>query len=394
MILDKDQQQVIDNFRKYNILIVSGGPGSGKTAIITEICNILDEDKISYALCGPTGKSAKRISELTKRKASTIHRLLKAGYGKWTYNKNNKLNTYKYIIIDEVSMVDVELLWHLLQSFPPFVKFILVGDVAQLPSVGPGAVLRDLIKCNKIPTYYLTQNHRQGSGSLIAENARRINNGELKLSFNEDMQFVSCENVIEIRERIPLFIEDFRKSSYNLLSDVQILTPQHNTKVGVTELNSMLRFYMNPTARPTEKMSVGDKVMQTTNNYQLNIYNGYVGTIIDDNYYNYKIKFFDGGDEENAESVIEYPKNNAYDLMLAYACTIHKYQGSEIKAGIVVVSNSHTYMWVRSLLYTAITRFKERCIILGDAQTFRKAILNTQENTRNSKLIERIRGTL
>jgi len=389
--LDKDQQTVIDNFKNHKVMVISGGPGSGKTAIITEICNMLDSTNTTYALCGPTGKSAKRISELTKRKASTIHRLLKAGFGKWRHNKNNKLYTYKYVIVDESSMVDIELLWHLLQSFPDYVKFIFVGDMAQLPSVGPGAVLRDIIKCKKIPTYFLTQNHRQNKGSLIAENAKRINNGDLKLSFNDDMQFIQCENIIEIREKIPLFIEDFKTNGYNLLSDIQILTPQHNTKVGVTELNTMLRFYINPMAVPSEKFSVGDKVMQTTNNYNLNIFNGYIGTIVGENYYDYKIKFFNGEDDK---TVINYPKSSSYDLMLAYVCTIHKYQGSEVKAGIIVVSNSHTYMWTRSLLYTAITRFKEKCIIVGDAQTFRKAILNTQENIRNSKLIERINGTL
>jgi len=389
--LDKDQQKVIDNFQNHKISIITGGPGRGKTAIITEICNILDQNNLPYALCAPTGKAAKRMSELTKRKASTIHRLLKAGFGRWTYFRGNKLYTYKYVIIDETSMLDLELIWHLIQSFPDYTKFIFVGDIDQLPSVGPGTVLRDLVKSKLIPTYYLTINHRQGKGSLISENATRINNGELKLSFNEDIQFIECANVIEIREKIPLFIEDFKKSGYNLLSECQVLTPQHKTKVGVQELNDMLRYNMNESAIPSEKLSLYDKVMQTTNDYTLKVFNGYLGQIIEDNYYNYKIKFFDGSEDE---SIIEYPKSSASNLMLAYACTIHKYQGSEVKAGIIILSNAHTFMWDRQLLYTAVTRFKEKCIILGDSQTFRKAILTQKSGDRNSKLQERIKGLL
>jgi exodeoxyribonuclease V alpha subunit len=388
--LDIDQQRVIDEFRQHKLLIITGGPGRGKTAIITELCNILDSEHTTYALCAPTGKAAKRMAELTKRPASTIHRLLKAGYGRWTYNKNNRLHTYKYVICDETSMLDLELMWHLLQAFPDYTKFIFVGDIDQLPSVGPGTILRDLCRSGIIPTYRLTINHRQGLGSLIAHNATLVNEGKMKFTFGDDIVFIEANDPITIREKISNIIQGFKKLNYDLIKDVQVLTPQHKTKIGVAELNDMLRYSINPSARPTEKFSVGDKVMQTVNNYNLKIFNGYIGRIIESNYWEKKIEFFDGEDV----NIIRYPKDNEYELMLAYACTIHKYQGSEVKAGIIVLSASHTFMWNRNLLYTAMTRFKERCVILGDAATFKKAIMSSTENVRNSKLMDRLHGRL
>jgi exodeoxyribonuclease V alpha subunit len=260
-----------------------------------------------------------------------------------------------------------------------------------LPSVGPGTVLRDLVKSNIIPTYRLTINHRQGLGSLIAHNATLINEGKLKLTFGEDIQFLKADNPISIREKIISLITEFRnKYNYDLIKDCQVLTPQHKTAVGVSELNTLLRYYMNPVAKPSEKISIGDKVMQTVNDYNLKVFNGYVGKVINKDYYFYYIEFFDG----DTITTVKYPVQSEQNLMLAYACTIHKYQGSEIKAGVIVLSSSHTFMWNRNLLYTAVTRFKERCIILGDEGTFKKAITNSTESSRNSKLIDRLHGRL
>jgi exodeoxyribonuclease V alpha subunit len=388
--LDVDQQKVINNFQNHKISIITGGPGVGKTAIITAICNILESENKTFALCAPTGKAAKRMTELTHREAKTIHRLLKAGFGTWKHNKYNKIYTYQYVICDETSMIDLEIMWHLLQSFPDSVKFIFVGDVDQLPSVGPGTILRDLVRSNLVPTYRLTINHRQGKGSLIAHNAALINVGHLKLTFGDDISFVEANNPIDIREKLIQLINGFKKSGYDLIKDCQILTPQHKTPIGVEELNKLLRYNINPTARPSERLSVGDKVMQTVNNYNLKVFNGYVGRIIEQTYWDKKIEFFDG----EGINIIKYSKDYENDLMLAYACTIHKYQGSEIKAGVIILSNSHTYMWNRNLLYTAVTRFKECCIILGDAATFKKAIINSTENVRNSKLVDRLHGRL
>lgn len=391
LTLDLDQQKVIDNFRNHKLLIVSGSPGSGKTAIISHICDILDAENSKYLLCAPTGKAAKRMQELTQRPAATIHRTLKAGYGFWKHNRNKQIYDKNYVIVDEVSMLDLEVMWHLLQSFPDYTSFIFVGDVHQLPSVGPGSVLRDMVRSKLIPTYYLTYNHRQGKGSLIAHNATLINRGELKLTFGDDLQFIEASNPIEIREKVSSYIEVLKNDGYNLIQDCQVLSPQHSTAVGVQALNEMLRFSMNNTARPSEKLSVNDKVMQTANNYQLKIFNGYIGQILGETYSDYAIRFFDADD---ANTAVKYPKSNWQELMLAYCCTIHKYQGSEAKAGILILSNSHHYMWNRNLLYTAITRFKEKCIILGDVSTFKHAIMNNQESTRYSKLCDRLIGSI
>ena len=391
--LDEHQQQAIDEFRKHKLLIITGGPGRGKTHVIKTICEILEANNHSYALCAPTGKAAKRMEELTKRKASTIHRLLNAGFGRWKYNKYNKLTTIQYVVVDETSMLDLEIVWHLLQAFPSHTHFVFVGDIDQLPSIGAGTVLRDLVRSGKVPTYYLKINHRQGKGSLIAENATYINEGKLVLTFDEDLRFIECENPIIIREHIDECIDELQSDGYNLISECQVLTPQHKTRIGVKDLNDMLRFKINKHAKPTEKFSVGDKVMQTVNNYNLGIFNGYVGQIISNDYYTLKIKFFDGTEDDEV-TYVDYPKTGLSELMLAYACTIHKYQGSESLAGVLVVSNSHHYMWTRNLLYTAITRFKEKCIIIGDSGTLRKAITNSTEQKRNSKLMDRIQGRL
>jgi exodeoxyribonuclease V alpha subunit len=390
MILDPDQQKVIDNFQSNNITIISGPPGSGKTACIRTICDVLDTASEKYVLAGPTGKSAKRLQELTGKEAKTIHRLLKAGYGHWSYNANNKMSDIDFVVVDECSMCDLELMWHLLQSFPSTTKFVFSGDINQLPSVGPGTVLRDMVNSKLIPTYYLTYNHRQLKGSLITHNAGIINKGGLKLTFGDDIKFIEANNPIEIREFLPKLVAELENDGYNNIEEIQVLSPQHSTPIGVSALNEMLRFIINPRSKPSEKFSVGDKVMQTTNNYELKIFNGYIGQILGQTSYDYAIKFFD----VDKDTVIKYPKQNSYELMLAYVATIHKFQGSEVKAGIIILSSSHTFMWSRCLLYTAITRYKEKCIILGDAATFRKAITNTAEQTRYSKLYERLKGLL
>jgi exodeoxyribonuclease V alpha subunit len=390
MILDSDQQKVINEFQQHNITIISGPPGSGKTACIREICNILANDNQKFVLCGPTGKSAKRLQELTGKEAKTIHRLLKAGYGHWGYNASNKMYDIDFVIVDEMSMTDLELLWHLLQSFPSSAKFIFSGDVNQLPSVGPGTVLRDLVNSKLIPTYYLTHNHRQLKGSLITHNAGIINKGGLKLTFGDDIKFIEANNPIEIRELLPKLVAELENDGYNNIEEIQVLSPQHATPIGVSALNEMLRFIINPRSKPSEKFSVGDKVMQTTNNYELKIFNGYIGQILGQTSYDYAIKFFDA----DKNTVIKYPKQNSYELMLAYCTTIHKYQGSEAQSGIIVLSSSHTFMWNKELLYTAITRFREKCIIVGDAATFRKAITTPTLATRYSKLYERLKGLL
>jgi ATP-dependent exoDNAse (exonuclease V) alpha subunit len=287
-------------------------------------------------------------------------------------------------IVVHNSMLDIELTHHLLQAIPFTTHLIFVGDVDQLPPVGPGTPFKDMILSKKIPVVRLTINHRQGKGSTIAENAHRINRGAQEILIDTDFLFVDCSTHVHIREHLPEILVQLKSQGYDLIEEVQILSPQKTTQVGVEALNDFLRFHLNPDAKRWDKFSVGDKVMQAVNDYQLGIFNGYAGQIVADSGDSFVIKFFD------EDTLIKYPKNKIEGLIPAYCCTVHKYQGSEVKAGIVIVSSSHSWMLTRNLLYTAITRFREKCIILGDLPALKRAISNTREYDRYSKLLERM----
>jgi exodeoxyribonuclease V alpha subunit len=387
IILDESQQSAVDLALKVPLCIITGGAGSGKSTVIKTICDRLDTiPRARYLLAAPTGKAAKRIQEIVGRPAQTIHRMLGATYGSWRYNRFKPLRGYHTVILDESSMIDMDLLWHFLQAFPVETHFVFVGDANQLQPVGPGSCFKDMISCGKIPVAKLDQNHRQGKGSTIASNARVINTGGKILDVDEDFEIIDCPSHIHLREELPRILDRFKASGYDLIRDVQVLAPQKTTQVGVEALNEYLRFLINKNARRWDKFSVGDKVMQNNNDYQLNIFNGYCGVIKAEWSDNFDIEFFDT--EEG--KITEYPKDKISSLIPAYCCTVHKYQGSEVKAGIAIVSSSHTFMLTRPLLYTAVTRFKEKCVILGDAIALKRAISNTRESERYSKLYERL----
>jgi exodeoxyribonuclease V alpha subunit len=364
-----------------NMMVLTGGPGTGKTQTIRQICALCDAMRIPVGLCAPTGKAARRMQDLTGRPAQTIHRMLKAGWGFFKHNSSNPVKQYKLVIVDESSMLDIELAFHLLDALPIETKILFVGDVDQLPPVGPGSFFRDLIKSGFAKVVKLQTNHRQGIGSSIADQALLINQGALKLSFDDDIMYIDCQSPIAIREKIALCLKNLKESGYDLVRDVQILTPQKGTTVGTYSLNELLRFSINKKAKAKEKFSVGDKVMQIVNDYTLEVFNGFLGVIKSVHPNHYMIEFFDDDKQET-----KYPLASAENLMHAYACTIHKFQGSEARAGISIMSSSHIYMLSRNLLYTAITRFKEKCIILGDGPALRKAIVNTREQERYSDL--------
>ena len=349
-------------------------------------------DGAKFALCAPTGKAAKRCSELTGQPASTIHRLLKAnpGLGSWKYDRYNKLpRSLKYVIVDESSMLDIVLVYRLLEAISYETNIIFIGDVDQLQPVGPGSFFKDLIKSRIVPVYRLKTNHRQGKGSLIADNAIAINNGSLKFNYNnEDFFYIEAENAPVVREKLIHIIGVLReKLGYtDFTRDIQILTPQKKTTIGTEKLNELLRFRMNPKADPSEKFSPGDKVMQIRNDYHLGLFNGFIGQVISVEPGYYLIKFFDA----DSNKACQYPKGRKSNLIHAYACTVHKYQGSEVKVGIVVISSTHTWMLTRNLLYTGITRCKEICILVGDRMGLKKAIKNNSEQERHSRLLERL----
>jgi exodeoxyribonuclease V alpha subunit len=385
--LDTEQQEAVDISLNTAISIITGGAGSGKSTVIKTICDRLDFKGERYLLCAPTGKAAKRIQEVVGRPAKTIHRMLGATFGSWKYNSQNKLRGYSVVVCDEASMIDIDLLWRYLQAFPISTRLVFVGDANQLQPVGPGSVFRDMIEYKCIPVVKLQNNHRQGKGSTIAANAKVINLGGFSLDIDEDFEIIDCPSHIHLREELPLILNKLKAAGYDLIKDVQVLAPQKSTQVGVEALNEYMRFLINPNARRWDKFSVGDKVMQNTNDYQLNIFNGYCGVIRAEYRDQFMIEFFDMDEGK----LTEYPKDKIDSLIPAYCCTVHKFQGSEIKAGIAIISSSHTFMLTRNLLYTAVTRFKEKCIILGDKIALKRAITNTREGERYSKLLERLR---
>lgn len=394
---DVDQAKAVLYAPKFSLMVITGGPGTGKSFIVNSIVKKLETTgppRPRIALCAPTGKAAKRLSEACNGRSSfTIHRLLGASHlsVSYKYNKANKLKRYQWIIVDESSMIDVSLAHMFLSAIDPNkTNLIFVGDVNQLAPVGPGTFFKDLIKCGLFPVITLKTNHRQGRGSSIAENALKINNGSLQLEFDDDIEYIEANDPIIVREKIKDILIDVKQEYSTLeefVSHVQFLSPQHKTIIGVSELNKLLRFWINPHARANEVFSVGDKVMQTSNDYKLKIFNGTQGVILKVYKRKYIVHFQDVG-------TIEYPRiqnsitPSGTNMILSYCTTVHKYQGSECDIGVIVLSSAHSWMLTRNLLYTAITRFKKRCILLGDRPAIRKAITNTREQKRYTNFNE------
>ena len=400
IVLDPDQRRVLQEFFKHNISIITGGPGTGKSFITKSIVDILQSKGKTVGLCAPTGKAARRLAAAVNTDgadwpAYTIHRLFRGNpiTNIWAYNEYNKLDVFDWIICDEASMIDIVLARNLLRALPTTTSIIFVGDVDQLAPVGPGSFFKDIIRSDIFPVFYLRTNHRQGAGSLIAENALRINAGSMKLSFGTDLIFEEASNPIEMRSRIKHLIVGLKKdydNNINFLHNSQILSPQHKTVIGVQAMNKLLRFWINPRAQPYEPFSVGDKVMQMSNDYNLNIFNGTVGMVMHGQPNKYVVDFGDAG-------IIDYPRQrktkfnpSGTNLSLAYCSTVHKFQGSECDCGILIISSSHTWMLTRNLLYTGMTRFKKRCILLADRQGLKRAIRNDSEQLRYTRFVERL----
>jgi exodeoxyribonuclease V alpha subunit len=395
--LAQKQEEAVLLAATSKVLIITGGPGTGKTTIITAILRIFQQLKLRILLAAPTGRAAKRMNEATGWKAKTIHRLLEYSPHKGGFKKDqdDPLEA-DVVIIDETSMVDTLLMHHLLKAIPPRAHLILVGDIDQLPSVGPGNVLRDIIQSGRFTMVTLTEIFRQAQESMIVVNAHKVNQGqfpvlkEIDTPEENDFQFIQEEDPEKIlqhildlcSERIP------RHFRFHPLREIQVLTPMHKGTIGVTNLNVELQKRLNPgqpgITHGAWNFSLGDKVMQIVNNYDKDVFNGDIGWIS-------RI------DPEQREVVIDFDgRPVAYDysdldeLVLAYAVSVHKSQGSEYPVVILPVVTQHYLLLQRNLIYTGITRAKKRVILIGTKKALAIAIRNNKPQQRYTLLSERL----
>lgn len=413
--LSDKQKQAIESVNEHNVTIITGGPGTGKTTIIKSILEIYKSFGKKVVLCAPTGRATKRITETTGEEAKTLHRLLEIG--KFDDESNNNRINYEVapidadvIVVDEMSMVDLFLMNYLIKGIYLGTKLILVGDVDQLPSVGPGAVLKDLINSNKITTIHLEKIFRQAAKSKIIQNAHRVNNGEsflLKNEKEEDQKedfFYINEKIQEkiLSQLISLCKERLKNyGNYDFFNNIQVLTPTKKGMLGTKELNKILQKELNPKSSDKNERSYGDvifregdRVMQTKNNYDIywqridneeddgtGIYNGELGRIIKINEIDKQIKvLFDDGKQA------WYMYSDLEQLEHAYAITIHKAQGSEFDVVIIVVAGTAPMLLTRNLLYTGITRAKEMLLIIGSDNIINFMIQNSDTRKRNTGL--------
>ena len=392
-----DQANAIQAAMTEKVLIVTGGPGTGKTTIINAVVRLYDQLGLQVLLGAPTGRAAKRLSEVTQREAATIHRLLDFSWstGGFTRNAAQPLLA-DVVIVDEASMLDISLLAHLLRAVPDPAVFILVGDVDQLPSVGPGNSLRDAIESGAFPVARLREVFRQEKESLIVENAHRVNRGEMPRSgegpdldyyFIEEPDPERCaDRAVEIcRERIPA------RFGLDPIADVQVIAPMRRGTLGVQNLNARLQEALNPGGgapafqRGGKFFRIGDKLMQTRNNYQKNIFNGDIGLIsgVDPESQSIRVAY-DG-------EIVEYAAAELDEVIHAYAVTVHKSQGSEYPAVVVPIHTQHYPMLQRNLIYTAMTRGKRLVVFLGTKKALAIALKNAKVRRRWSRLAERLR---
>lgn len=396
--LNEDQRAAARNAFRYSISLMTGGAGSGKTFTIESLIAACEDLGLSYELAAPTGKAAKRLEQSVKRKARTVHRLL--GFNGHTFSKGDedKLEV-DFLVVDEVSMVDVPLMHQLFRAIDlSRTAVLLVGDHNQLPPVGPGNVLRDLVQSGAIPTTVLTKIIRQAG--VLKENSTAILGGEVRptcdLKVDGYRPWYVVNNFTD-REHVRFFLEKLfnevldERLGFNLLQDVQVLTPTHKGPLGTVELNTTLQRLIQkklfgvktPDVEPGRRPEFlpGDKVIQTKNDYDLGVMNGALGFVIDNDPKRGLSVDFEG-------HVVEIPRDSAkeYNLQLAYATSIHKMQGSEFPCAIVITHKSHSFMHHRNLLYTAVTRAQKSVIILGDHWGIENCAKKQQVDKRNTFL--------
>jgi exodeoxyribonuclease V alpha subunit len=382
------------------VLVLTGGPGTGKTTIVRAILELFTAKLQRVALSAPTGRAAKRLSESTGREAKTIHRLLEfdAGVGGFRRTKENPLDL-DLLVVDECSMVDVVLMNKLLPAIPPWAALVLVGDVDQLPSVGPGSVLADLIGSGAVPVVRLTEVHRQAGSSHIVRAAHAINRGDEPESAppgKGDFFFVEANDPAEITAKILTMVTDRIPARFGLdpVRDVQILSPMNKSELGVQNLNAKLQDALNPAAKGAAEVQkfgttfrVGDKVMQTQNNYQREVFNGDIGRVAG-------IELIDQILTVEYEGrLVEYEFSDVDELQLAYAISVHKSQGAEYPAVVIPVHTQHWVMLQRNLLYTGVTRGRKLVVLVGSRKAVGIAVRKADTARRFSLLADRLRST-
>ncbi|MBM4356729.1 MAG: ATP-dependent RecD-like DNA helicase [Deltaproteobacteria bacterium] len=401
LVLDTTQRAAVAEAARSKVLVVTGGPGVGKTTLVRAILRLFDHARLRVALAAPTGRAAKRMSEATGRDAVTLHRLL--GFdpktGAFQANADAPLEA-DAVIVDETSMVPLELATSLLEALRTDARLVLVGDVDQLPSVGPGAVLRDVIESGRVPTIRLTRIFRQGEGSSIVANAHRIHEGEAPVGAQgrgEQFYVLDRRSPEEALDAVKELVTTRIPRGFQLdpIEDVQVLTPMQRGPMGAVALNELLQAELNPPRedqpelrRGTRVFRLGDKVMQLRNDYDREVWNGDVGRVDTIDVENQRLLVrFD-------ERIVVYGDTDLDELTLAYATTIHKSQGSEYPCVIVPVLTQHFVMLSRNLIYTAVTRGKRLVVLVAHPHALSLALAEVRKERRRTRLAERLRGDL
>ena len=389
------QKKAVEEVARSPLSIITGGPGVGKTTVIREIVERAKLAKLSIALTSPTGRAAKRMSQATGYEAKTIHRLLMydPAVNGFSLDEHNQLEC-DILIADETSMLDISIAHALFKAIAPGTTVVLVGDADQLPPVGPGRFFSDLINSGKVPVTRLDQVFRQSSGSRIIEAAHRVNSGNLPLRYEDencDFYWIRQDdpekalNMMQklVLERIP------EKFGFDPVNEIQVLTPMNRGNCGTLNINELLGSKLNPEGSGTQleygerKIKPGDKVMQTKNNYDKGVFNGDFGIVIetDENSGKFKVMY-------DNEKIVEYFRDEMDELSKSYAITVHKSQGSEFPAVVILLLNQHYLMLQRNLLYTAMTRAKKLLVLIGGEKSIEMAVRNARTEVRYTRLPE------
>jgi exodeoxyribonuclease V alpha subunit len=399
--LSDEQRRAVHRAAAERLFVLTGGPGTGKTSTLRTMVALFSAMGRSVLLASPTGRAAQRLSDVTGREAKTIHRLLEFDPSQMSFKRNEEWPLEAdVVIIDEASMIDIVLANSLFKAIHPESQLILVGDVDQLPSVGPGTVLRDLIDSGAVPVARLTQVFRQAAESLIVQNAHRINRGEFPRLVKPGEQKSDCYYIEadEPDEIVELIVKSVAKSlpgrfGYDAMKDIQVLAPMNRGRVGANQLNQVLQAALNPPGegkteltRGSRILRVGDKVIQRVNNYKLEVFNGDVGTIenIDLEDQMIAVRF--------ADRLVEYDYADVMDLAHGFAVSIHKSQGSEYPAVVIPLHVQHFLILSRNLLYTALTRAKKTVVMIGMTKAIGMAMHNLEATRRFTGLARELQG--